>query len=189
MTLTSRTYSVARFRFTKPILRPETSSQTRIRSPIGRMGVSDCTSSSLSILRRLRLSRMVTSWPRSDRYSDVGQPQNPSPPRTRTRIPTPVTLRWCEEAKRPKPQAWEPVRLSQIGPWRPGAPIFYLPLACHDVMAPTRPVWLDLMISLAAPGRPLLDSTHAADTPPRPLGIGQTDAMEWKLEVVVLPVS
>src|SRR5215470_19454344 len=32
-------------------------------------------------------------------------------------------------------------------------------------------------------------STHAADTPPCPPGIGQTGAMDWKLEVVVLPVS
>ena len=61
MIRTSRSYSWARSRFTKPILRPETSSQTRTRSPIGRMGVSEPTSSSLSMFRRLRLSKMVTS--------------------------------------------------------------------------------------------------------------------------------
>src|SRR6185437_16394313 len=31
-------------------------------------------------------------WPRSDKYNDVGQPQKPSPPRTRTRIPTPISF-------------------------------------------------------------------------------------------------
>ena len=72
--------------------RPETSRQARIRSPIGRIGVSDSTSRSTSIFRRLRLSTMVTSWPRSDRYRAVGQPQKPSPPRTRTRIPTPISV-------------------------------------------------------------------------------------------------
>jgi hypothetical protein len=51
----------------KPISWPEISSQTRIRSPIGLIGVSDSTSRSMSILRRLRLSMMVTSWPRSDK--------------------------------------------------------------------------------------------------------------------------
>ena len=41
--------------------RPDASCQTRRRSPIGLIGVSDCTSSSLSMFRRLRLSRIVTS--------------------------------------------------------------------------------------------------------------------------------
>ena len=60
-TATSRSYSVARSMLRKPISLPETSSQTRIRSPIGRIGVSDSTSRSMSILRRLKLSMMVTS--------------------------------------------------------------------------------------------------------------------------------
>jgi hypothetical protein len=28
---------------------------------------------------------MTTSWPRAERWSDVGQPQKPSPPRIRMR--------------------------------------------------------------------------------------------------------
>jgi len=60
-TSTSLSYSVAMSTFTKPISRPDTSFQARSRSPIGRMGVSDSTSSSMSIFRRLRLSRIVTS--------------------------------------------------------------------------------------------------------------------------------
>src|SRR5215469_10344197 len=140
MTLTSRSYSVARFRFTKPILRPETSSQTRTRSPIGRIGVSDCTSSSLSMLRRLRLSKMVTSWPRSDRYSDVGQPQKPSPPRTRTRIPTPVyvaLVRGCPAAAYRRAEgAGQNYLKSDHGVPVPRHSTH--PLACHGLMRPTR---------------------------------------------------
>src|SRR6266571_8597693 len=79
------------------------------------------------MLRRLRLSRMVTSLPRSDRYSEVGHPQNPSPPRTRTRIPTPVTValvQGCPAARAARRGA----RLCQIGSWRPGARTVYLPI-------------------------------------------------------------
>src|SRR5215469_11693745 len=146
MTLTRRSYSVARFRFTKPILRPETSSQTRTRSPIGRMGVSDCTSSSLSIFLRLRLSKMVTSWPRSDRYSDVGQPQNPSPPRTRTRIPTPVYVALVRGS--PAALAARPGSQSDYLKSDHGVPVRRYstrPLACHDLISPTRPVRLYLV--------------------------------------------
>src|SRR5690606_19407008 len=38
------------------------------------------------MFRRDRLSAITTSWPRLERCSDVGQPQKPSPPRTRIRI-------------------------------------------------------------------------------------------------------
>lgn len=48
------------------------------------IGVSEETPSSVSMLRRLRLSMMITSWPLSARCSDVGQPQKPSPPSTST---------------------------------------------------------------------------------------------------------
>ncbi len=60
-TATSRSYSAARSRLMNPISLPETSPHTRTRSLIGRIGVSDSTSRSMSILRRLRLSMMVTS--------------------------------------------------------------------------------------------------------------------------------
>ena len=40
------------------------------RSTIGAIGVSESTPSSLSILRRDRLSTIVTSWPRRDRCSE-----------------------------------------------------------------------------------------------------------------------
>src|SRR5215469_2067208 len=146
MTLTRRSYSVARFRFTKPILRPETSSQTRTRSPIGRMGVSDCTSSSLSIFLRLRLSKMVTSWPRSDRYSDVGQPQNPSPPRTRTRIPTPVFVALVRGS--PATLAARAGSQSDYLKSDHGVPVrrySTCPLECHGPIGPTRPVRLYLV--------------------------------------------
>src|SRR4029453_17848824 len=56
------------------------------RSPMGRIGVSDSHSSSMSILRRERLSTMATSYPCAERCSEVGQPQKPSPPRTSTFI-------------------------------------------------------------------------------------------------------
>jgi hypothetical protein len=46
---------------TNPISRPLTSFQARSRSPMGLIGVSDSTSSSTSIFRRLRLSTIVTS--------------------------------------------------------------------------------------------------------------------------------
>jgi hypothetical protein len=67
--------------FSKPIVLPETSFQAANLVLIEAIGVSDWAFSSLSILRRLRLSTMVTSWPASDRWSDVGQPQKPSPPK------------------------------------------------------------------------------------------------------------
>ena len=60
-TATNRSYSVARSRLMNPISRPETCCQTARRSLIGRIGVSESTSSSTSILRRLRLSMMVMS--------------------------------------------------------------------------------------------------------------------------------
>jgi hypothetical protein len=50
---------------------------------MGRIGVRESHSSSMSISRRERLSTMATSWPRLDRRSAVGQPQKPSPPRMR----------------------------------------------------------------------------------------------------------
>lgn len=48
------------------------------------MGVRLSHPSSVSMLRRLRLSTMMTLCPFSLRLSDVGHPQNPSPPRTMT---------------------------------------------------------------------------------------------------------
>eukprot|EP00732_Lithocolla_globosa_P003872 Lithocolla_globosa_v1_NODE_3295_length_1708_cov_22.649123.p5 type:complete len:107 gc:universal NODE_3295_length_1708_cov_22.649123:335-15(-) len=48
------------------------------------MGVRESQPSSLSMFRLERLSTITTSWPWSLRYRDVGQPQNPSPPRTMT---------------------------------------------------------------------------------------------------------
>jgi len=45
----------------EPISRPETSRHALIRSPITAIGVSESTSRSISIFRRLRLSRMVMS--------------------------------------------------------------------------------------------------------------------------------
>src|ERR1700691_1605613 len=62
---------------------PVCSSQTSRRSPSGRIGGSESTSSSTSIFRRDRLSTIVTSWPRADRWRLVGHPQKPSPPRIR----------------------------------------------------------------------------------------------------------
>jgi hypothetical protein len=60
-TTASRSYSVARSTFTNPISRPDTSRHAVIRSPIAVIGVSDPTSRSTSIFRRLRLSKMVMS--------------------------------------------------------------------------------------------------------------------------------
>src|SRR5262249_5789454 len=48
------------------------------------MGVSVSTPISWSHSRRTKLSPIPTSWPFAERYSAVGQPQYPSPPRTRT---------------------------------------------------------------------------------------------------------
>ena len=48
------------------------------------MGVKESHPNSISIVRRLKLSTMTTSCPRSDKYNDVGHPQNPSPPKTMT---------------------------------------------------------------------------------------------------------
>src|SRR5262249_16611571 len=66
------------------IARPVNSRQAATRAPIGPIGVSDEVSSSLSMLRRARLSTMTTSCPLAERCSDVGQPQKPSPPRIKT---------------------------------------------------------------------------------------------------------
>src|ERR671912_1905299 len=77
----------------KSIRLPVSSSQTARRSPVGRIGVRDSHSSSMSILRRERLSTMATSYPCAERCSEVGQPQKPSPPRTSTFITrTPLSL-------------------------------------------------------------------------------------------------
>ena len=57
----SRSYSVARSTCTNPISRPDTARHALIRSPSGTIGVSESTSRSMSIFRRLRLSRMVMS--------------------------------------------------------------------------------------------------------------------------------
>src|SRR5918998_2018796 len=77
----------------KSIRLPVSSSQTARRSPVGRIGVRDSHSSSMSILRRERLSTMATSYPCAERCSEVGQPQKPSPPRTSTFITrTPLLL-------------------------------------------------------------------------------------------------
>src|SRR3954454_19256601 len=65
---------------------PPTASHASRRVLSGLVGVSDSTSSSMSVLRRTRLSTIVTSCPAADRCSAVGHPQKPSPPRTRTRI-------------------------------------------------------------------------------------------------------
>src|ERR687893_2689118 len=70
----------------KPIRLPVSSSQTLRRLPMGRIGVRDSHSNSTSILRRERLSTMVTSYPCAERCSEVGQPQKPSPPKTSTFI-------------------------------------------------------------------------------------------------------
>src|SRR5262245_62303361 len=40
------------------------------------------------MLRRDKLSTTETSYPRADRCSEVGQPQNPSPPKTMTLMGT-----------------------------------------------------------------------------------------------------
>ena len=48
------------------------------------MGVKESHPSSISILRRDKLSTITTSCPWSDKCNDVGQPQNPSPPKTIT---------------------------------------------------------------------------------------------------------
>jgi hypothetical protein len=48
------------------------------------MGVNESQPSSMSMFRRDKLSTMTTSWPWSDRYNEVGQPQKPSPPNTKT---------------------------------------------------------------------------------------------------------
>lgn len=48
------------------------------------MGVNESHPRSKSIFLRLKLSTITTSCPRSDRYSEVGHPQNPSPPNTIT---------------------------------------------------------------------------------------------------------
>src|SRR3712207_6545730 len=77
----------------KSIRLPVSSSQTARRSPMGAIGVRDSHSSSMSILRRERLSTMATSYPCAERCSEVGQPQKPSPPRTSTFITrTPLLL-------------------------------------------------------------------------------------------------
>src|SRR5829696_1084706 len=77
----------------KSIRLPVSSSQTPRRSPIGRIGVSDSHSNSISILRRERLSTMATSYPCAERCSEVVEPQKPSPPRTSTFITrTPLLL-------------------------------------------------------------------------------------------------
>src|SRR6476646_9247641 len=64
---------------------PLTSFHALSRTLMGAIGVNELTSSSLSMLRRDRLSTMATSWPMFDRCRAVGQPQNPSPPRIRIR--------------------------------------------------------------------------------------------------------
>src|SRR5690606_32173184 len=56
------------------------------RSPMGLMGVRLPASSSLSMLRRERLSSITTSCPSLLRWRLVGQPQKPSPPSTKTFI-------------------------------------------------------------------------------------------------------
>ena len=48
------------------------------------MGVKESHPRSKSIFLRDKLSTMTTSWPRSERYKEVGHPQNPSPPNTIT---------------------------------------------------------------------------------------------------------
>jgi hypothetical protein len=48
------------------------------------MGVKESHPKSRSIFLRDKLSTITTSCPRSDRYKDVGHPQNPSPPKTIT---------------------------------------------------------------------------------------------------------
>lgn len=69
---------------------PQKRLQMRIRAlfecltSMGWMGVRESQPSSVSMLRRERLSTITISCPWSLRYSDVGHPQNPSPPRTIT---------------------------------------------------------------------------------------------------------
>ena len=48
------------------------------------MGVKESHPKSKSIFLRLKLSTIMTSCPRSERYKDVGHPQKPSPPKTIT---------------------------------------------------------------------------------------------------------
>ena len=50
--------------------------------------------------RRLRLSTMVTAWPLSDRWTAVGQPQKPSPPRTRIFLAPPAIMLTGAAARR-----------------------------------------------------------------------------------------
>src|ERR1700730_11268501 len=89
---------------------PFTSSQARIRSPIGRIGVSDDASSSLSMLRRDKLSTITTSWSRAERCNAVGQPQNPSPPRIRifNNLPSSNALPHVRDECRGGPHRVEP---------------------------------------------------------------------------------
>src|ERR1700728_2274271 len=55
-----------------------------MRWSIGRIGVSVDAPSSVSMLRRDRLSTIAISWPRAERCNAEGQPQKPSPPRSNT---------------------------------------------------------------------------------------------------------
>src|SRR5438093_11958379 len=68
------------------IVCPVSSRQIATRSWSGRMGVSVSQPSSWSQSRRAKLSRMEMSWPRAARWSAVGQPQYPPPPKTSTRM-------------------------------------------------------------------------------------------------------
>src|SRR5262249_55404077 len=54
--------------------------------------------------RRDKLSTIATSHPRADRSTEVGQPQNPSPPKMMTRIAP--TYHCCLKAGVPKRAAY-----------------------------------------------------------------------------------
>jgi len=66
--------------FSNSIVLPDTSFQAATLSSIEDIGVRDSAPSSSSIRLRLKLSTITTSLPCSDKWSAVGQPQNPSPP-------------------------------------------------------------------------------------------------------------
>ena len=95
-----RSYSFATSRLTKSIVLPVSSFHAAMRTSGWAMGVSESHPSSVSMSRRLRLSTMVTAWPLSDRWTAVGQPQKPSPPRTRIFLAPPAIMLTGAAARR-----------------------------------------------------------------------------------------
>src|SRR5919199_1456648 len=71
---------------------PETASHSATRSCNEESGTRLSVPNSLSQARRARLSTMPIVCPRCARYMAVGQPRYPSPPSTRTRIDSSLSL-------------------------------------------------------------------------------------------------